>query len=275
MTLKYTMLFSHTSNIGFPNLIQHRTGGWSESWYFPGNDLATLVKNISGDALTTVSARAGLLPIGCAIVGVRVQTVDPVGPSQSLSIQKAGTSGLDADVPQMALLIKVPGVGVKNVRRVILRGLPDAWVTQGELNPTDDFRRAWTYFKVSLLGQVFRGRDLAAPTVKIITIDTAGKVTTEAPHTLNPLDMVRILRTKRTDGNLVGGRFQVSSVGPGTNVFTMYSWTNGATTGGAARKDGIVYPAIDTSLVDWDRVVTRRVGRAPKQYRGRQSKKTL
>src|SRR5262249_56600644 len=137
------------------------------------------------------------------------------------------------------------------------------------------YQIAVSSFLVALNTWNFRARDLTQTTVKIVNIAVVAGVTTvntEVPPTVLVNDFVRILRT--LDANKVqrGGRIQVLTVGPG-NAFTIGLWPFGSTTGGSARKDGIVFPLFNGSIAAVSRSVVAKVGRAPFQYRGRRTKR--
>lgn len=218
------------------------------------------------------TARARLLPIGSAIVGQRLQVVTPIGPSQSLSRLFPGSAFTLADVPQMALLCRVPALSANNVRRMILRGLPDARVVEGEYSPSGVFTSDLNFF-FRVLGQwLFRGRDLTPQTTRLFTVSALGVFNTETPHLLAPLDIVRVSRAITAFGQFHSQRLQVATVGPGTNGGTFTGWLGGSTSGGTVRKDAIVFPQVDPDNITIGRVITRRVGRPFVQYRGRRSR---
>jgi hypothetical protein len=277
MAVKLTMLFTAASNVSNPTATPRRIGGWSESWYQPGNDIPAAIalaqKGTAGGVANRVgifAARAALLGLGASLVGFRVQTVDPVGPSQSGILNFPGEASVKQDIPQMALLFKI-GSDRANFRRLIIRGIPDMYVVEGEFVNSGTNPLQITQFLSSLNDWYFRGRDLSQVAPRILTIAADGTVQTETPHASQPLDMVRVLRTKNSNDDLVGGRFQVNTIGPGSNTLKLTGWTGGTTTGGTIRKDAIVYPRCVITLNEDKRIVTRRVGRAPNQYRGRQS----
>lgn len=270
---KFTMLFAHSSAASAPNYPVHRIGGWSESWYVNDTSAAgVLTRATLGNGI--LPSRAALLPNSGSIVGVRVQQVSPPGPSQTATALYPGTAANLADIPQMGLLCSVAGQGVSNIRRFILRGVPDVMVKEGEYSPSGDYDAAVKAFlSVGILSWNFRGRDLSIPPAKILNVSTLGVVTCQAAVTFPLLGMVRILKSKDTSGTLRGGVYQVSSVGPGTNVFTVLNWQWGTTNGGSVRTEAVVYPLVDTSTAKPNRIVTRRVGRPFTAYRGRRSKR--
>jgi hypothetical protein len=269
---KMTMLFSQLSAASAPQFPVHRIGGWSESWYTVQNGVNDVINQASvGNGI--LLSRAALLGFGASIVGGRVQMVNPVGATQSFAALYPGIPTVLNDIPQMALLMKAPGVGVGNVRRFTLRGIPDTFVSEGEFSPNGTFQGQLSTFINSLQGWFFRGRDLTQPTVKILNISSGGVVTCQTAVSFALLQMVQILKSKDSGSNLRGGMFQVSTLGPGSNVFTLLNWPYGATVGGTARGQGVVFPAVDYGHTSVSRVVTRRVGRPFTAYRGRRSKR--
>lgn len=278
-TFKMTMLFNHVSGISSPNQPLHRTGGWSESWYKDGNSVSDIVAAFTGTGVAAQAgvalgpARAALLPFGASITGIRVQSVVPAAPAQSIGILLPGQAGNLADVPQMAVLLACPGLGVNNIRRVALRGIPDAQVIEGEASYTGPYLGQLQTFIALLNSWKFRGRDLSQPLNKIVSITALGVITFEGNVTYSPLDFVRILKAKDSTGNLRGGRFQITVVGPNSNQVTIGGWPFGATTGGSARKDAVVYPLVDSANTKANRVVVKKVGRPFVAYRGRRSRK--
>jgi len=171
----------------------------------------------------------------------------------------------------MALLCKVPSLGTSNIRRMILRGLPDAVEADGEYRPPSAFPNDLNNFFAFLNGYQFRGRDLSQPVHKIINITAAGVITSVdvLPYPLNA--MVRVLKSKDSGGRLRGGAFQVTLAGPLSTQSTISNWTFGATTGGSVRLDAIVYPNIDAPNITVGRLIVRKVGRPFTQFRGRRS----
>src|SRR5262245_22184659 len=281
MLFKFTMLFQHTTATTLTNAVPNRLGGFSESWYFQGNsaqDLyaaAGLTAPAPGATLPDLmSARAGFLPNSSFIVGARVQQLDPLGPSQPFAKQFPGQFALDQDIPQMALLCTVPGLNVKNIRRTILRALPDGDVLQGEWVPRSVTRQAVLRFFSALGAWRFRGLDLAAVNVPIITILTDGTVTlggASAGFAIN--DKVKVLRTRDATDDVIGGIFTVTAI-PGATSLKIANWTAGACTGGSIRKHAFVYPLVDVANSSIGRVVTKRVGRPFTAYRGRRSRRS-
>jgi len=264
--LKYTFLFQLSTNATKPNEKVHRIGGWSETWYDePSTNFAVIAANWS-------ARRAPLLPQGAAIIGCRIQQVEPVAGAQTIALSFPGQAANSADIPQMALQCKATGIGTRNIRTFTLRGIPDGQVTEGEYTPVGGFDTALANFFKYLKGSSwnFRGRDLSQVAHPIVGIANTGVITFSEPHGMIVGDYVRILRTTLANGRQFGGRFFVATVNTPTTM-AITGWTQGDTVGGKGRKDGIVFPQVELAVQD--RVITRRVGRPFIQYRGRRSKK--
>jgi hypothetical protein len=282
VTIKCTALFQLSTNIDFPNLPNRRIGGWSETWYFPGTSLTSAMNFFQGASFTLgfglpgwCQYRAALLPNGAAIIGQRYQQVSPTGATQTTAQLFPGSSGFAADIPQQAVLIYTPAVGVNNIRRSTLRGIPDTWIVEGELSVPGSLGNPFAPFFSQLANFQIRCRDTTQPTFTILSMTAAGVLTTELPHTIVAGQMVRILRTKTIDGDLLGGRFMVASTGPGNNVLTLMNWTPAeATVGGRVRVDAIAYNFVNAGACQVGRAVTRRVGRPFSSYRGRRARRT-
>ncbi len=278
MRFKFTMLFQLATNVSDPTAVARRLGGWSESWYWEGLSLQDLFTFAFGgqigvgEGITGLCPiRAGMLPFGAALVGQRIQQVDPVGQSQSLSRNFPGTAATAADVPQMGLLCTIPGKNVKNIRRTILRGIPDARVVEGEFSPSQFFLANLNLFFDALINWKFRGVDLSQPNLPVLTIDATGVIqmgALSAGFAVN--DQVKVLRSRDANDAPIGGVFMIESIPSATSI-KVRNWTAGACTGGAVRKHAFVYPQVDGDNCSIGRIVTKRVGRPFTQYRGRRS----
>ena len=241
MPIKTTLLFQHLSNADYPLSSAHRIGGWSESWYYASSTIQPAIDQLKGPTTPGISppllpSRAALLPSGSAILGVRLQGVDPPGPSQVLAVNFPGPANEPADVPQMALLYRVPALGSNNIRRCTLRGIPDSKVTQGEANFDLNYLVALQQYFRALGSWQFRCRDLAQPATKILAVSSAGILVAETPVTYAVGDMVRVLRTVNDKQRQVGGRFQVLSLGADNFTVTLRNWNLGLTSGGASAR---------------------------------------
>lgn len=281
MTIKFSLLFQLATATSDPTRPVHRIGGWSENMYWYNVDNVAMLKQIRGDpdrpflgVPGLAPARAGLLPVAASIVGVRYNVVKPaIGPSQSAALAFPGATLLAADIPQMALLATVNAVAASNVRRLILRAIPDARVTEGEFLPTLTYSTALLQYAAAIGAFAFRGRDLSQATFPFLGVDAAGAFETLQPHTWNVGDMVRVLRVMDSGDDLKGGIFKVATIGPTSSKGTFTAWNLGLTTGGSGRKDGVVYPTFDGSTFQVSRIIVKKVGRPFVGYRGRRSKK--
>lgn len=272
---KCSALINYASAVSTPNSPSHRTGGWSESVYLTAADLNTaIVVFQQGNAANPVPwcfTRAALLPIGSAIVGQRYQQISPLGPSQSNAQIFPAASGLEADTPQNALTIRIPGIGVNNISRRYLRALPDPCITEGEYTPPATFQFAMIAWLTSMNGYQFVGRDLSQPKQAVLSQVVGLFTLKQALVGINVGTNVRVLKTKEASGRLRGGVFNVVSVAGASPAFTVFGWPYGNTVGGNVRVDATVYPAYNIGQTTIGRIVVKKVGRPFGQYRGRRS----
>jgi hypothetical protein len=165
-------------------------------------------------------------------------------------------------------------LGVRNIRRVALRGIPDINVVEGEYQPQGTFPANLNSFIQALAAWQFRGRDLSQAAQPVLTIGATGLVTAVSPLAFIQLQMVRVLKAKDSSGNLRGGRFQVATVGPNANQITLLNWPFGACTGGNVRLDTAnIYASVDAANTTSGRIVVKKVGRPFTQYRGRRGRR--
>jgi hypothetical protein len=275
---KCTALFQMTTNVSSPSAL-HRIAGWSESVYFTGNTVADAINSFTGSPGANqpgswCALRASLLPLGASVVGQRYQQLNPVGLSQSQGLVFPSTLGQEADTPQNTLLYKVPGQGVNNIRKVQLRCIPDICITEAEFSPPSNWQNQWVQFNaVNTLFQ-FQGRDLSQARQPILSGTAAGVFTTVNAPVVTIGQFVRILKVRDVNGNLRGGRFQVSAVTQGPNTITVAGWPYPASTGGTFRVDGQVFPYFSNyPPSSGGKIIVRKVGRPFGQYRGRRPRR--
>lgn len=264
--LKCIMQFNTSTNQS--GLVpKRRTGGFSESFYTDA---------IYNQALRDVfhklcQKRALLLPTGLNIVGQEYLTVDPVGPAAAQSRLFAGAAGYPCDVPQMSAQCRGFSNETRNISKLVVKGIPDAWVVEGELVLLPQWKAAFTVFFNTLAeGWRFRGRDLSQPAIPVLSISSIGEVLLEEPNIYNVGDFVRVLRSTNALKRRGGGRYMVSGTTP-PNGLVLHGWNRGASTGGTIRLDAVVYPPFAGAEIV--QAVTRKVGRPFGGYRGRASKR--
>jgi hypothetical protein len=281
MLIKCTMVLQLATNTANPNLPARRIGGWTESWYYNGVSVADCYNKFWGGANGNVNnlcaARAGLLPNSAAIVGQRFQQLDPVGPSQSLNQEFAGQRAWPCDVPQMALLCKVPGTGVRNIRQMILRGIPDQFVVEGEFAPNQTMTRNLNSYIGSLANFAFRALDAAARPTAIFDVqaeagDIGRVVTVSGVTPVTAIGQIVTIRGTATPGGpKISGQFQVTEL-VGVSSFRIRNWTAGHTYGGTVALRSFINPAVDAGNITIGRVIVKKVGRPPVGYVGRRSR---
>lgn len=267
MATKCTMIFTLTTNISDEDSPNHRTGGWSETWYDQDRPIDQTVTFFN----TLCTLRAALLPKGAAIKGRRFQKVMPTGASQSdRAVFPGGT--LQCDVPQMALFCIARGLGVRNTRKFELRGIPDARVVEGEYSPSAAYRDALNAYFRNLGTWYWPAQNLEILSWDVVSITNAGLVTTIQNHGYGVGDVVTVLRTKNQLFRKVGGTFKITTV-PTPTTFTLRGWDKGDTFEGKVRRQDIQLMQVDAAADFGPTVVVRKVGRAPFPYRGRQSRR--
>jgi len=275
-TFKTTLLFQLATGTEAPNPSLRRIGGWSESFYAGGANFDAAIGLLFGTVGTPIGlceARAGLLPKSAQIVGQRIQQVNPVGRSQSLNRIFNGGSGMDCDVPQMALLTRIPSAVDNHIRPYIIRGIPDQLVVDGEFRPTADFSRALTLLFRTLGNFAMRTVGNIALPNTIATISAAGLVTfSVARPLLASGESIQISNVTALGGVTVGGTFSIESVST-TNPLqlSIRDWRFGDCIGGQGVGTGTTYPVLDAAHATIGRIIVRKVGRPFVGYRGRAS----
>lgn len=251
---------------------KNRAGGWSESWY---GDFTLDAARVAFDAVE--KERAKMLPNGIIIVGQRFTVLsDPQsihGKSVSTNNEYPGAFGFIKDVPQMALLCRVRGDGVPNVKRYTLRGVPDQLVVGGEYIGSSAFDPAFNGFANQLRTQAFRFRalDNSQAIVGLQGILSDGTYSLAASLALNVGDYITILRCRDQNGHAVTGTFQVATVTSGVGG-KLANWKGQVVIGsGAVRKRVFIYPTLNAATNTILRSIVKKVGRSFFQYRGRRS----
>ncbi len=272
--VKVTLLFNASTVDASANAA--RSAGFSESYYQNVPIDSSTLKN---DWNLLAIARAALMPQNVRIIGSRFHQVDPVGGSRQYDNVYVGTNSLQNDLPQVALQWTVRSLNTPNQRSLILRGMPDARIVTGEYSPSAAFNAALIgFFNELRRAWSFRAIDRTVLPVKIITITDAGLMTTATPHGLSAGDNVNVMTTNSGDfGHESYTAFVVSAPTPTTANIALRGIRDviRASTGGRARKAGIIYPLF--SITDPEIVtpvaITRKVGAPFRKFRGRRTKK--
>lgn len=265
---KFSMVFRYLSGSDTSPVPQD-AAGWTESVY------ETSLSTANRSAFNALCiARARLLPQGTFIIGQRFQQVDPVGSAQTAVVNYPGGVGENfrADIPQMALLLRLRSSGVNNVRSYHVCAIPDAQVSLGQYRPVDTFRVLMGLFLDQLNGWKFRGADLAQAKAPVLSVTALGVVTFGSDLVLAVNDQLKILNAIDTNGNRVGGIFRVNAATSLRSV-TLGNWKGGVTTEGTGQKYIPIYPTIVGARESISRIVTRKVGRPSGGYRGRRSRR--
>jgi len=266
---KVTLLFQYSTNYG-QTQGPVRSAGWSESYY---DQSGSTDRSLRASTVRLATVRAALLGYGSKIVGARFQLIDPIGPSSVMALNLPGAASTAGDLAQAALRIRLYGVGVKNGRSLILRGIADDLIKSGEYKPDSTFDTLLRDFVTRLHeGEWrFRGRNFTEPAQALFNIvpGTPSIINFEQAHGLDPGDVIYIQRALASDGRFFGGRYQVATVPTGISITTNPNWTNPATTGGKAVKKVFIYPLFAVPATIVPVATVRKTGRPFDLFVGR------
>lgn len=251
-----------------------RTAGFSESYYSTlGINDATLKLNWANLAI----ARANLMPANVSIIGSRYQTVDPVGGSRQYDNKYPPSTTVQNDLPGMALQWTVRSFNTPNQRSLILRGIPDGRVVNGEYSPAANYAAALVAFFAELTTKwQFRAIDRTVLPVRIIDV-VAGLMTTAGAHGLNVGDIVNVMSTfVGTDPGVKSSYKAFVRTVPSATTATLVPTehvTLPTSTGGKVRKVSIIYPffAITNDEILTPTAIHRKAGAPFKKFRGRRT----
>jgi len=263
-----SLLIRQQTNIRGATGSLSRVGGWSEGWWYDGTDSDAM------DKLVIISEfRARCLTNAAQVIGQRVRVLG--GGSRTLNRTFPGNLVVRADIPQMGVLCSLKGIGGANVRRFILRGIPDARVEEGEYDPSDTFMIPLRGYiqQVQNQGFAFKAVDLTKLAYPVLTISNAGAVLLSQDASFGTGSLVKGLRVSDADNGL-SIPFTLPIV-PGSDAkhWTLVGWTHPAASGGRIREVATVYPIVDASTFELVRVTTHKVGKDFFQFHGRASKR--
>jgi hypothetical protein len=280
MPVRTTLLFAVTTDPGDRASASPHSGGWSESFYIPGN-------TFQGQQFFSnwATARAQLLAGECSIIGYRQQLVTISknrllpGGSAAGTLNVPGVFGSDLNAPQDSLMVNFTLAGQPQQVRHKLPGIPDSQVSNGEYQPAAVFKGNVTKYMNLIISDVFAGiaRDLTQPDARVKSL-AAGVLTTMTATGAAAGDFIRLRRVKDDNGNPVEGTFLVQQVvnnADTTVSYTLVAAPNQTVTkpNGTARHDLLVLANITNGVPN--RLVIRKVGRPFVQYRGRRSKRRV
>lgn len=273
--IKFTMIFAHSTIVGLNPQETARTGGWSESFYHEGSVVTARQLAIAQGGICI--RRAWMLASSAGIIAQRYQQIAPtVGRAQTFTDLFPGQISNPPDIPQMALLLTFPAIAAENVRKQILRGIPDDFIQNGVFTPNGQYDTAIINYLNAISSWKMRGLNLANPQRTVIAFDLlAGTVATDEAHGFAPGDQVRFTRLKTASGSSIPpiGPLKVLTA-PTASTFTVASQgLSSVNATGKVQEYEIVYPSIDGPNCDVTRTTTRKVGRPFGAYRGRVSRR--
>lgn len=262
--IKLTMIFNTTSLSGGAVV---RTGGFSESWFRLGDTIGS--PEIAA-ARILAQKRAAALPGNDSISYLRFSKVD--SPGSGSYVVKAGYPGTfsGADVPQMAVGIKIFAVGSSNKKTMELRGIPDGQIFNGETTFTTPMKGALNTYLTELFSNWgFVGRNLSTPAKGILSIAANGTFVLNQSFAYNDGDLVQVLKTTAAGRRLKGQILYATKVNDKNGVLN--GWKHGDCVGGKIRLSSKVFCPIsfDATAVDNAVALVRKVGRPFASYRGR------
>lgn len=279
MSIKCVVVFQQVTEKGgsqpfFGLAGRQHIGGWTESYWFPSDNLTDLLAQLKGNNTPTsglLPARAGLLASGATIIGVRLYQ-GGAGKGQFRALAYPGSLP-NLEIPQMAILCYASLAGTTAIKRLTLRGIPDSQVSGGEFTPTPTFVGRLVDFGAVLQNFGTIANDVVT-SYPVYSVSNAGLVTLNA--VANPFAVgatVTFRNVLNAVGNRVGGSFVVATIGPMGNQFSVTPWPHGDCTGGDVRIPTKSIYTITPGSFTISRVVTRKVGRPFEMYRGRNSRR--
>lgn len=244
-----------------------RTGGWTESVYWTTG----LTTDLRNDFERFCMARATVLPGAARVVGQRYQQVDPIGATQTGGRVFPGNPNYATDIPQMALLLRLPASDYPNIAKKKIACIPDQFIVNGEYKPDPGFEGKMNDLLAQFSLWKFRATNLSPVTYPIFSIAADGSVVTTVTHTFVAGNIVTISKALGPYGVFFNGQFVVTAPITAT-TFKLADWLNVPTTGGKASLPTVLYPRIAPGGVV-NRVTTRKIGRPSTGFVGRVSKK--
>jgi hypothetical protein len=280
MPVRISLLLAVTTDPTDRVAASPHSGGWSESFYAPGNQFAALPFFV-----LWANQRANILAGECAVVGYRQQlfTISQnkllPGGSAGGALNVPGGWPNDLNAPQDSLMVNFQVAGQPQNIRHRLPGIPDSQVSAGEYQPNATFKAALTKYIQLITAGVFEAlvHDLTQPDARVRSLAGAALTTQSATGAIAG-GYIRFRRVKDDIGRPVEGAFLVTAVvanADGSFTYTLFDppLQTVSTPNGTCRHDLLV----EANIVGGNpnRLVIRKVGRPFAQYRGRRSKRKV
>jgi hypothetical protein len=256
------------------NYATPHAGGWSEGVWSE----SPLGFQGQGAGIQWANRRSFLLPIQCTITGYRNSVYDltankltPRGTSAGKLIYP-GNNVYTAGNPQAGLELGWPANAGPNNSRIVLRGLPDEVIVNGEFNGNSGFRSYLNQFTNVFFGQSFGwvGRDLSQPSATVNLIGGNVVTLSQALAGVVAGNFLRFRKVRNDAGQAIKGSYLITNVAGA--VYTLQGLAGGALTkpNGTARNDVVGF--ITGGRLEIGRAVVKKIGRPFESYRGRRSK---
>ena len=190
------------------------------------------------------------------------------------ALDVSGNPTFRPDLPQVSLSVGCTSFATGNSRRIVLRGIPDVMMVNGEYQP-QDFQHAFvTDYLDYLSGGLFSfpGRVLAATSWDIDGI-ADGKVTVIQNPPPPVGTRLRFLRCKDIFDIPVEGVYTVSAVTGQEVTLRNLNATIVAEHSGRLREDSVALYTINSATPG--RATVRKIGGPFEKYRGRRSKRRV
>lgn len=251
-----------------------RLAGFSESYY---STLPIESNQLFANWTNLCIARANLMPANVTIIGSRYQQVDPNGASRQFDTVYPPTTTVQNDLPGVSLQWTVRGLNTFNQRSLILRGIPDGRVVNGEYAPSLQYNNAINAFFVRLKSDwQFQAIDRTVLPVQIVSI-VGGLLTTTGPHGLVANNLANIMTTLVGTDRLKRSyqAFVINAPTPNTAVLapTGRDVAISDSIRGRVRKALTIYPFF--SITDAEALtptaIHRKAGAPFKKFRGRRT----
>lgn len=241
-----------------------KDGGWTEAYIIETNNPDIAASVASCQFLNNILMQQRMLFGGFATVwtattftaletpGARPQLIQ-----NNPAVTGPGSNHTDASFTSMEL-IGTTSLGKRRLFR--FAGVADEYVVNGQLALSGLAAPALTNVINVLKGSYIHGVDNSQVQVPIITVSTAGLVTTFGNHGLAPGDAAQLMRVRTTTNGKASGVYLVNTA-PTSNTFTVANWNAANTVDGVGTVRKYVQSFQPITIVAFNRIVARKVGR--------------